>query len=205
MCHHPPVSNVLLPTNSFVFLALIVVVPLVLWTARRGRVGWWLGLVRLVFAVYLVVLIGLLFTPFPIPPWTPATEAELSTGYRPWPFPWVNVRPFDTIRGALRFGVDWQPGRYLLGNVLAFAPFGIFLPVLWPRLRSLIAIVAAALAISVAIEAAQLGLSILMGFPYRVADVDDVLLNVLGVALGYAVYRSIVAVAPGRRSVQPAP
>lgn len=205
MCHHRAVSSALLSTNGFVVIGLIVVVPLVLWSGRRRRVGWSLGLVRFAFAVYLVVIVGLVFTPFPLPPWTPATEAELSTGYRPWPFPWVNVLPFDTIRGALRFGMEWQPGRYLLGNVLAFAPMGVFLPILWPRWRSLFGIVAAALAISVVIEAAQLGLSLLMGFPFRVADVDDVLLNVLGVALGYAVYRTLVALLPHDRSVQPAP
>ena len=44
-----------------------------------------------------------------------------------------------------------------------------------------------------------------MGFPFRVADVDDVLLNVLGVALGYVVYRAVDAVLPSPRSVQPAP
>lgn len=198
-------SDILLPTSSFVFLGLIVVVPLVVWTGWRRHVGWLLGLVRLAFAVYVVVIVGLVFTPFPIPPWIPASEADLSTGYRPWPFPWVNVLPFDTIDGALRFGVEWQPGRYLLGNVLAFAPFGVFLPMLWPRWRALIGIVAVALAISLAIEAVQLGLSLLMGFPYRVADIDDILLNVLGIALGYAAYRAIVAVIPGDRSFQPAP
>jgi glycopeptide antibiotics resistance protein len=194
-----------LGTDAFIAFGLIVVVPLVLWAAWRNRVGWWRGLVVVAFAAYVVVIIGLVFTPFPLPPWTAFTDAQLDSSYRPWPFPWLNILPFDTIRGALRFGVQWQPGRYLLGNVLAFAPFGVFLPVLWPRWRSLIGIFVAAIAISIAIEAVQLGLSLLMGFPYRVADIDDVLLNVLGVTLGYVVYRAVVAVLPSPRSVQPAP
>jgi glycopeptide antibiotics resistance protein len=196
---------VLLSTNTFIAIGLALVVPLVLWSGWRQHVGWWRGLVRVLFAVYVVIIVALVFTPFPLPPWTAATEAELSTGYRPWPFPWLNILPFDTIRGALRFGVEWQPGRYVLGNVVAFAPFGVFLPTLWPRWRSLIGIVVAALAISLTIEAVQLGLSLVMGFPFRVADVDDVLLNVLGVALGYVVYRAVVALVPRPRSVQPAP
>jgi glycopeptide antibiotics resistance protein len=196
---------VLLSTNTFIAFGLIVVVPLVVWAGWRQHVGWWRGLVRALFAAYVVIIVGLVFTPFPLPPWTAATEAELSTGYRPWPFPWLNILPLDTIRGALRFGVEWQPGRYVLGNVLAFAPFGVFLPILWPRWRSLLGIIAGALAISLAIEAVQLGLSLLMGFPFRVADIDDVLLNVMGVALGYVVYRAVVAIVPSPRSVQPAP
>lgn len=194
-----------LGTNAFIAFGLIVVVPFVLWASWRNHVGWWRGLVGVAFAAYVVVIIGLVFTPFPLPPWIAFTDAQLDSGYRPWPFPWLNVLPFDTIRGALRFGVQWQPGRYLLGNVLAFAPFGVFLPILWPRWRSLIGIVAVAVVISIAIEAVQLGLSLLMGFPYRVADIDDVLLNVLGVTLGYVVYRAVVAVLPSARSVQPAP
>lgn len=195
----------LLPTNTFIVVGLAVVLPLVLWVARRTRVGPWTTLVRIAFATYLVVIVGLVFTPFPIPPWTPFTDAQLASDYRPWPFPWVNLSPFDTIRGALRFGVDWQPGRYVLGNVLAFAPFGVFIPLLWPRCRSLLGMIAVAFAISLAIESVQLGLSMLMGFPYRVADIDDVVLNVLGVLIGYVVYRTVVAVWPGDRALQPVP
>ncbi len=183
-------SSDTIPTTVFILLGLVIALPLVAWMNGRARVGRWTSLVRLVFAVYLVVLIGLLFTPFPFPPWTRLPEESLD-GYRPWPFPWVNIVPFETISGAFRYGLDWQPGRVLLGNVLAFAPLGVFLPLLWPRWRSLVSVVAAGLAISLALEAVQLGLSLLIGAPYRVADIDDVIINVLGVALGYGLYRAI--------------
>ena len=45
------------------------------------------------------------------------------------------------------------------------------------------------LAVSVAIEGTQLGLSLLMGYWYRVADVDDLILNTAGVLLGYGAFR----------------
>lgn len=195
-----------LPTTVFILLGLLFVLPLVAWMNRRDRIGRWLSLARLGFAVYLVVLIGLLFTPFPFPPWTRLPDESLDD-YRPWPFPWINVVPFETISGALRYGLDWQPGRVLVGNVLAFAPFGVFLPLRWPTRRSLISVVAAGIAISLALEAVQLGLSLLIGAPYRVADVDDVIINVLGVALGYGLYRAIglfLPAKPADPTVQPA-
>lgn len=195
-----------LPTTVFILLGLVFVIPLVAWTNRRDRIGWSLSLARLAFAAYVVVLIGLLFTPFPFPPWTRLPEESLDA-YRPWPFPWVNLVPFETIAGALRYGLDWQPGRVLVGNVLAFAPFGVFLPILWPSRRSLISVVGAGLAISLGLEAVQLGLSLLIGAPYRVADVDDVMINVLGVALGYGLYRAIglfLPAKPADPTVQPA-
>jgi glycopeptide antibiotics resistance protein len=200
------VSTDTFPTDVFILLGLAVVVPLVVRINQRHHAGWLLSLVRLAFAVYLVVLIGLLFTPIPFPPWTRLPEASLD-GYRPWPFPWVNIVPFETIGGAFRYGLDWQPGRVLVGNVLAFAPFGVFLPIVWPSRRSLISVVGAGLAISLALEAVQLGLSLLIGAPYRVADVDDVIVNVLGVALGYGLYRAIGFLLPAKPAdgtVQPA-
>ena len=186
-----------LPTEVFILLGLAIVLPLVGRANQRDRVGPWRSVVQLAFATYLVVLVGLLFTPFPLPPWT-RLPAESLDGYRPWPFPWVNIVPFETISGAFRYGLDWQPGRVLVGNVLAFAPFGVFLPLLWPRWRSLVSVVAAGLRFSLALEAAQLGLSLLIGAPYRVADVDDVIINVLGVALGYGLYRAISLLLPAR-------
>jgi glycopeptide antibiotics resistance protein len=203
-CHHRPVSDDVLTTNAFIAIGLIVAVPLVLWLGRRGHIAGWSLLVRLAFTVYIVVLIGLLFTPMPLPPWIPLTEEGLNSGYRPWPFPWVNIVPFETISGALRHGLDWQPGRVLVGNVLAFAPFGLFLPLIWPRRRSLVSVVAAGLAISLVAETMQVALSVAMGTPYRVADVDDVIINVLGVALGYGLYRSIGLLVPREAAVQPA-
>lgn len=191
------------PIAVFIPVGLVLVLPLVAWMSARADIGWWLSLMRLAFAAYLVVLVGLLFTPFPLPPWTRLTDANMDA-YRPWPFPWVNIVPFETIRGALRFGLDWQPGRVLVGNVLAFAPFGVFLPVIWRRWRSLLSVVGAGLAISLALETVQLGLSMLVGAPYRVADVDDIIINVLGVALGYGLYRAIGLLQPRDPSVQPA-
>ncbi len=194
-----------LPTTVFILLGLALVMPLVAWMNQRAHLSRWSSLVRIAFAAYLVVLVGVLFTPFPFPPWVRLPEESLDD-YRPWPFPWVNVVPFETIRGALRYGLDWQPGRVLIGNVLAFAPLGVFLPMVWPRWRSLVPVVAAGLAISLVLEAVQLGLSVLIGAPYRVADVDDVIINVLGVALGYGLYRLIglfLPTDPADPAVQP--
>lgn len=191
-----------LPTNLFIVIGLIVAVPLVLWMGGRGRVGGPLLMVRLAFAVYVVVLVALLYTPFPLPPWTRMPEGSLDA-YRPWPFPWVNIVPFETIGIAFRHGLDWQPGRVLVGNVLAFAPFGVFIPVIWPGRRSLISVVAAGLAISLVVETVQLALSLMVGTPYRVADIDDVIINVLGVALGYGLNRLIGSIVPREPAVQP--
>jgi glycopeptide antibiotics resistance protein len=67
------------------------------------------------------------------------------------------------------------------GNVLLFFPLGILLPLVWPRIRFWRGVLAAA-ALSAGIEVLQY-VSRAWG-SYRLADVNDVILNVLGAFLG---------------------
>jgi glycopeptide antibiotics resistance protein len=70
------------------------------------------------------------------------------------------------------------------GNVALFVPLGFLLPLLAPWFDRHRRAVAAGLALSLAIELSQLA------FPgVRRADVNDVLLNALGAALGFAAHR----------------
>ena len=69
------------------------------------------------------------------------------------------------------------------GNVLLFIPIGWFLPALWYRLEKFLPfLLICILAISL-VEVTQL--LTLLGF----LDVDDLILNVLGMAVGYGLYR----------------
>ncbi len=68
-----------------------------------------------------------------------------------------------------------------LGNVLLFAPFGVFFPVLWKFSGAKTLLFG--FGISLFIETAQL-------FLPRGTDVDDLILNTLGVALGIGIYKT---------------
>lgn len=72
--------------------------------------------------------------------------------------------------------------RNARGNVLLFLPFGILIPLVWRRLgfRSGIQI---AMSVSFSIELVQY---LLRAWINRSADVNDVILNVLGASLGLA-------------------
>ena len=71
----------------------------------------------------------------------------------------------------------------LVGNVAMFIPLGVFLPCLWPGLRTFWRFLLAAGLIIAAIETVQL-IAVL-----GVCDIDDWILNMLGVTLGFALYR----------------
>jgi hypothetical protein len=80
------------------------------------------------------------------------------------------------------------------GNVALFLPLGFLLPQLEPRLDRPWRTLAGGLLASSAIELCQ------MAFPgVRRADVNDVLLNTLGTALGFLAYRLAARAGRGRR------
>lgn len=173
----------LIANSGLLVPVLFVVLALLWWRGRHaGRARADL-LLRSAFSAWVVALIALALFPLPLPPYE--AVGPLPPDVRGWPAPWASIVPFATIRGS--FGEMWGygAGRYLVGNIAGFVPLGLLAPMLsargryWP-LALLIGFVASAL-----IELAQLGLSLVMGFPWRVADVDDLLLNVVGTLVGY--------------------
>ena len=71
----------------------------------------------------------------------------------------------------------------LVGNVAMFIPFGAFLPALWWKMRRAWKSLSVAVLIIALVEALQL--ITLRGK----CDVDDLLLNFVGVSLGYGLWR----------------
>jgi len=99
----------------------------------------------------------------------------------------VNLKPFATILPALRHGPGTFAFSTLIGNVLAFMPLGLLLPLALRRIPwPLVILVGAAL--SGAIEATQYALSTNLGYGYRRADIDDVIVNVFGTVVGLTLY-----------------
>lgn len=78
--------------------------------------------------------------------------------------------------------------RYPAGNLVAFLPLGILAPMISGRWRSWTRILLLASAASLSVEISQLVLSLGMGFPWHVADVDDLVLNVVGTLIGYGLW-----------------
>lgn len=170
------VGYLLIP--AFVLVAGVIVVGI-----RAGTVQFVI-LSRVALVCYATVLIAALFFPFPFPPYGPLPGQSLEE----LPRAWINVVPFATIAAAFDQGPQWPAARYVIANIAAFVPLGVFLGLFVHRDRWT-TVLAIAIAIGATIEGAQFALSLLMGFPYRVADVDDVLLNVVGMVLGYAAFR----------------
>ena len=71
-------------------------------------------------------------------------------------------------------------------NILLFVPLGFFLPVLWTRFRRFIPVFFFGFGLSLAVELLQM-------LTYRATDVNDLITNTLGTAIGYFIAKPLVA------------
>ena len=119
----------------------------------------------------------------------------------------LNLVPFRTIGSQLAAGASAAGRTEALLNLFVLAPAGVYLPMLVPRLRSWRTFLPVAIVVGGSIEAAQLAMSFVVGFRYRTIDVDDWILNTVGLLIGFAIWQLLAMVAArlnGRTQVRPA-
>lgn len=168
--------NTSIDANAFILLVGLPGLALALWLLRRKRSP--AGLIFFAaFWLYMTLLIGGTLFPIDLSPDTRAImQREVTFAER------MNLIPF--YFGP--YGSLWRSRYMLLSNILLTVPFGFgigFVARVRPRdLRWL------PWAVGFGIEAAQLGIGLLLGYPYRVLDVNDTLMNALGVLLGYGLF-----------------
>ena len=91
--------------------------------------------------------------------------------------PLVNILDYDIKREAT---------INIIGNISMFIPTGIIMPILYRRLDRFWKVLLAGAGLSFGIEMIQLL------FPGSVTDIDDLILNAAGVAIGYGIYKLAV-------------
>ena len=129
---------------------------------------------RFLFVAYCILMLWLLF----------GQRMESQTGVKG-----INLVPLDTLKlyGKLMHSNSAYLVRHayinLIGNVVMFIPLGVFLPQIWPKLRSFFKVLLLAILVVLLVE----------GLQYLTAlgscDVDDVILNIPGVMLGFIFWR----------------
>ncbi|HSS20333.1 MAG TPA: VanZ family protein [Pyrinomonadaceae bacterium] len=105
----------------------------------------------------------------------------------------VNLVPLDYSFRCFLIAPRQQVTSFCLkntvGNLLLFLPLGILLPIASPRFQNLRSVVLFALCMSLSIETIQFILRFFGNL--RSVDIDDVLLNTLGAAVGFVLYRIV--------------
>lgn len=124
------------------------------------------------FVLYLLLLFYLLF-------FSETYGRTMDSGYR------YNLEPFKEIKRfwSNRDALGWNSViTNLVGNIVAFAPFGFFLPMLCRGGKNVFGCVLISAVFSLAVEAVQLL------FKVGAFDVDDIMLNAIGGLAGFLCY-----------------
>ncbi len=95
----------------------------------------------------------------------------------------ANFIPFKTIKMYIRYRSSLNSFANLFGNLFILTPLGILLPFAWRKKHSVFLITAVGFLVSMAVETLQLVLGV------GAFDVDDLILNTLGVIVGYVLYK----------------
>ena len=160
---------------EWIFTAIWLLTRVLAWK-QRGQVRWKSEAVFLLMYINLAGMIRFAFFPRAlvnghVQPlvFDPATAFPFRMNL----VPFLHLFDYDNIRDII-----WN----VVGNMIMFIPTGIVLPVVYKRLNCFWKVAAVGTLISLCIEILQLP------FPSRASDVDDLILNTLGVAVGYGIY-----------------
>ena len=156
---------------SFVWIALRII-----FGVRQRRVDWKREL-RLIL-VYICIVVVARFTFFPFGTVDGQIQPLIFDAARMFP-PRINLIPLVYL---LDYEALWEAKLNVIGNITMFMPIGIVWPVVFRKLDTHGKVLAAGTGFSLVIEILQLP------FFDRVSDVDDLILNSLGFALGYGIY-----------------
>lgn len=127
----------------------------------------------IIFLAYIILLVYFMFFAESLG----RGAASLSYHYNLEPF--KEISRFITYRNHLGMGVVIAN---LLGNVVAFIPFGLFLPIMINNRFGYIGMTLLSLDMSLFIELLQLASKV------GSFDVDDLILNTIGGLLGYCIF-----------------
>lgn len=128
------------------------------------RISW------VLFIVYLIVLVYFLFF---------SERYGRNSALEEYRY---NLVPFTEIKRFIRYRKTLGFESFMVnmvGNVLAFSPFGFVLPIISPSSRKFLNIFLLSLELTLTIELLQLLLKV------GIFDVDDIILNTLGGVIGY--------------------
>lgn len=157
------------------FTAVWLLLRILVWL-RQGKIDWKREALLLLMYLNFAVIIRFVFFPKTrvdghVQPllFDPAAVFPLRVNL----VPFLQLFDYDSIRDIV-----WN----VAGNAVMILPSGILLPLVYRRLDSFGKVLAAGAFLSLCIELLQLP------FASRATDIDDVILNLLGISAGYGIY-----------------
>ncbi len=173
-------------TLELLFAVVWLLIRLVVWIHQK-RIIWKREALLLLMYINLAIIIRFSFFPRDlvnghIQPLI--FDAKVAFPFRINIIPLVNLFQYDSVRDVI-----WN----VVGNTAMFIPTGIILPIIYRKMDYFGKVIAAGAFISLCIELMQLP------FATRVTDIDDLILNTLGVMIGYGIYSLVKKIKTSKR------
>lgn len=193
----------------FVLIAMFLLVPWLIYGYRKdGFFSWSRFGVSFSFIFYLLAAYCLIILPFPTTRNTCAQQAADTVYY--------NLVPFTFIKDIMKeTPIIWsQPASYMgmiqgraflqvLFNVMLLMPLGVYIRYFWQKRSYWKQALLSGFGLSLFFEITQItGFYGFYDCPYRLFDVDDLLLNTSGTILGFFAAPILLALFPSRASIQ---
>ena len=171
---------------ELVFTAIWLIIRIAVWIKKK-HIDWKREAFLLLIYINFSVIIR--FTFFPMSKVDGRIQPLIFDIATAFPFrvnliPFVNLFDYDSKRDLL---------LNVIGNVVMFIPSGIVLPIVYKRLDTFWRVLVAGSGISLCIEIIQLP------FRVRATDIDDLVLNTVGVIAEYGLYSLIQCVRRTKR------
>lgn len=176
--------NLIIEITPLMFLILLAawcVIGWLLHQKRQWRVKYW---TIPLFGVYILLLADI--TLFPIHLYSSETLARIREGIGKY-MVFYQAVPFASIANYFRYETFIQ----LAGNIFLLAPLALFAEIFLRQRPKAWKVAAAVSGVSLGIELFQLATNYLTGYPSRVADVDDFILNSAGAILAIMLARCL--------------
>jgi glycopeptide antibiotics resistance protein len=164
----------------FHFIPIFIVYFLVAYLlSRKRKTSLIKELVNLSFFVYTLAVFSITILPIPFDPRLIQNYIETNTQAQ------NNFIPFTDIYRTLTLNSFPVLLKQVIGNIILFIPLGFYAPLVWFKIKKVKQVILLGLLASLGIECLQMGISLLIGMRYRSFVVDDIILNVIGVCLGF--------------------
>lgn len=193
----------------FMLGSYLLFVPWLIYTYRKdGFFSWWRFILNASFLFYLLCSLFLVLLPLPDTRDTCAMQAENTVYY--------SLIPFTFVRDILKeTSIVWShPSSYIqlileraflqaAFNFLLLLPFGVYLRYFFQKREYWKRALGLGFGLSLFFEVTQLtGIYGIYNCPYRLFDVDDLILNSSGVLFGYLIAPIILALFPSNKSIE---
>ena len=168
-------------TGEAFFTMLWLLIRGIIWIQQR-KIAWKREAFLLLMYINLAVLIRFVFYPF----------FTVNGRVQPLLINMSSIRPLRVnlipLVNILEYDVKREAAINIIGNISLFIPTGIIMPILYKRLDRFWKVLLAGAGLSFVIEMIQLL------FPGSVTDIDDLILNTAGAAIGYSMYMLVCRV-----------